>query len=356
MRHTTSCLFLLLLALGAAFTPGCDVTAPSAPEDEATVFTRAQFILEPADGTPNVTRNVRGTTGLRQGDPLEIDTLHLKREMRYAGAVLLYDQHGASMAERIKRDAEAYLFSFDVVNLVGVSVQVADRESDYGANRQGEDMPLGITYNVEVATSARVADPDAPAGIRVRLGYFGNRPKDSQMTNVEPLIDFLVPVSLLRAGPADPGAPEPITDVTLQFDTFSMGTGNPNGLNDGSRLSMTVRLNAGRTYEGSIRMMTATGRDVTAEVLAERDFHQFFFTPLDALADVLTIEPVDVDYLGFPVGLQFRITVAPGAALATPGELRFQLGHYDPARGESKYGGAPAGRTDMDFLLPVEID
>jgi hypothetical protein len=86
--------------------------------------------------------------------------------------------------------------------------------------------------------------------------------------------------------------------------------------------------------------------DVTAEIVARKDEHQFFFT---VSGGVLTISPGDIDSRGLPVGLTTVIAPAKKGA----GELTIELSHFDdPA---DKDGTTRSDETDVSVTFPVVV-
>jgi len=116
----------------------------------------------------------------------------------------------------------------------------------------------------------------------------------------------------------------------------------------------TLELQAGVTYSGSIELFdTINGKDVTAEVAAKRETHQFFYTPGGAVASRITVNRTDApDGAGKPVGLTFSLTSTGGAAGS--GTLRVELFHYDRAR-DKQANSRSGGETDVDVVFPVSL-
>lgn len=110
-------------------------------------------------------------------------------------------------------------------------------------------------------------------------------------------------------------------------------------------------LDAGVTYTGRIGFTDeANGEDITAEVGAEDEAHQVFYTPLGDLANWLTVTPTDTDENNLPVGLLFQIAVAPG--VSGNGQLNVVLSHFDEF---PKDGTTRSNETDVDITIDVEI-
>ena len=116
----------------------------------------------------------------------------------------------------------------------------------------------------------------------------------------------------------------------------------------------TLALTPGATYTGTITLRDRfANEDITEEVEAERDEHQFFYVAQGDVSNVLDITITDSDSNGYPVGLTFTVTVAAGAA--GTGELRVVLGHYDERPKEANETISTIPETDIDFTYPVTI-
>ena len=126
----------------------------------------------------------------------------------------------------------------------------------------------------------------------------------------------------------DPATPPQITGVTLEPNTV-----------------YSYRLTLSNTLE-------MPAEDITAEIRAEDEAHQFFFI---SDVDGLTVEPSDLDGDGNPVGLLGTVTTG-GADM---GELRVVLRHEldKSAAGVSDGDIANAGgETDVDIPFPLTVE
>ena len=93
------------------------------------------------------------------------------------------------------------------------------------------------------------------------------------------------------------------------------------------------------------------GEDITEEIEEEADEHQFWFTPAGGVSDRVTVSIDDLDSNGFPVGLEFTVTVTEGAAAT--GTMQVVLSHYDEG---PKDGVSLSDESDFDIVFPVEIN
>jgi|SRR5690606_2818789 len=165
---------------------------------------------------------------------------------------------------------------------------------------------------------------------------------------------------------------ELITDVTLTFQElneggvpvgtpFSAKASDPEGIEIGSTPTIeTVTLSKGKSYRMNITVANSiAGEDITAEILAEADEHQFFFLGTVFSSNILTIAYDDPS--GELIGLQNELTVS-----ATPssnnGLMQVVLRHdlnksFDGATNPNFANFAQAGgETDLDITFPVVIN
>ena len=149
------------------------------------------------------------------------------------------------------------------------------------------------------------------------------------------------------------GEEELITRVILTLDssggTVVASAEDPDG--DGSGFQITpIALSAGVTYEGTVELLDdPNDEDITAEVLAEADEHQFFYTLSSSLSNVASLEITDQDGNGLPLGLAFTIeSTGPGT-----GTLNVVLSHYDD---QPKNGTDRSDETDLNVTFPVTFN
>lgn len=166
---------------------------------------------------------------------------------------------------------------------------------------------------------------------------------------------------------------EVITDVTLSFTElnasgtpvgtkFSFKASDPQGIELGTAPTIeTVNLVKGKTYRMEITVANSIAKeDITAEILAEGDAHQFYFLGTAFIGSPpLTIAYDDVT--GQLIGLRTKVTVA-----ASPGFnnalmrviLRHDLnksfaGATNPNFQNYEQAG---GESDLDINFPVVIN
>ncbi|MEZ4700562.1 MAG: hypothetical protein R2834_09550 [Rhodothermales bacterium] len=156
----------------------------------------------------------------------------------------------------------------------------------------------------------------------------------------------------------DPSAGETefITQVRLTLTPMSGGSAvvvqadDPDG--DGANLTIdAIQLTAGETYTGTIVLYDGVNdEDITAEVQAEAEEHQFWYQAEGGIADRITVTITDQDANNLPIGLAFTLAVSDGGAAT--GTFNVALSHYDAS---PKDGTGRSDETDVDIDFPVSI-
>ncbi|TMM57589.1 type 1 periplasmic binding fold superfamily protein [Maribacter algarum] len=126
------------------------------------------------------------------------------------------------------------------------------------------------------------------------------------------------------------------TAITLQSQDLD-GDG-PNA----PTISVSGDLTASTTYAGTIELLNETespAEDITEEVEAEADEHQFIFGPSGSIA---SIAYTDEDGNGNPVGINFTLTTGD----AGTGSLQITLRHEPTKPNDGTLAGA-GGETDI---------
>lgn len=165
---------------------------------------------------------------------------------------------------------------------------------------------------------------------------------------------------------------EVITDVSLNFQELDAG-GNPVGLvftatasdPEGIEVGATptideIKLTKGKNYRMTITVTNnIEGDDITAEILAEGDEHQFYFLGTAFTGNILTIAYDDPS--GELIGLQNELTVS-----SSPGTNNTQMQVVLRHDLDKSYPGATnpnfqnfvqaGGETDLDITFPVVIN
>ncbi|MDJ0644426.1 MAG: type 1 periplasmic binding fold superfamily protein [Flavobacteriaceae bacterium] len=150
---------------------------------------------------------------------------------------------------------------------------------------------------------------------------------------------------------------EVITTLTVTLDPVGGGTSielksqdlDGDGPND-PVVTVSGPLANGVTYNGSIKLLNETespAEDITLEVEAEDDEHQFFYTIGGGL-DVTTTY-TNFDGNSNPLGTEFDLT----AGAASSGTLTFTLRH-EPTKPNTGLGDA-GGETDIAVTFDVTV-
>ncbi|SEG19100.1 hypothetical protein [Algoriphagus boritolerans] len=165
---------------------------------------------------------------------------------------------------------------------------------------------------------------------------------------------------------------EVITEVTLNFQELD-ATGNPMGLVTSFKASdpegievgsspiiQPVTLTRGKTYRMTIAVYNGIeDEDITEEILAEADVHQFYFLGSAFTSNILSISYDDPS--GDLIGLQNILSVS-----SSPGTnntqmqvvLRHDLDKNFPGATNPNFANfvQAGGETDLDITFPVVIN
>ncbi len=178
----------------------------------------------------------------------------------------------------------------------------------------------------------------------------------------------LIAVTGCEDNPADPGddnEQELITSVTLNLTeldaagnptatTVSVNFKDPDGTGGVAPTIGSLTLKAGKNYKGTIALLDETknpAESITAEVKAEAEAHQFFYTAKDGAVGRLAVTITDKDANNRPVGLEYTVAISAGANAT--GKLNVVLSHYDPA--SKKDGVTRSDESDIDIDFTVNI-
>lgn len=113
-----------------------------------------------------------------------------------------------------------------------------------------------------------------------------------------------------------------------------------------------ITLENGKTYSGTIELLNEPeNEDITDEIRAEKEEHQFYYTAEGNVAGRVTITVTDVDANNLPVGLQYSVAVSAGAV--TSGSLNIILYHFADI---AKTGTNVSDETDIDIDIPITIN
>jgi hypothetical protein len=169
------------------------------------------------------------------------------------------------------------------------------------------------------------------------------------MNNRKQIIFLLSIVLLFSCKPDDHthDAGELITTIKLSFK--NSGKVFQYKLINGAVTADTIKIakNTIDTINVSILDETKTpAMDLTAEILAEKNDHQFFYTSSAGLN--LSTRYLDKDANDFPVGLTMEIS----ASAVSQGNLTVVLKHQP----DIKNGSSSVGSTDANVTFPVIIN
>jgi hypothetical protein len=165
---------------------------------------------------------------------------------------------------------------------------------------------------------------------------------------------------------------EVITDVILTFreldasnnpvgNAFSFKASDPQGIEVGATPTIeTINITKGKKYLMTIQVLNSIeNEDITAEILAEANVHQFFFLGTAFSSNILSI--VYADPNGVALGLRNILTVS-----SSPGTnntqmrvvLRHDLDKNFPGASNPNFANfvMAGGETDLDLTFPVIIN
>jgi len=160
----------------------------------------------------------------------------------------------------------------------------------------------------------------------------------------------------------DDNTPAPIDEeeVITTMNVSLSGNGNTIALQsrdldgDGPKapeITISGSLAANATYSGSIELLNETetpGEDITEEVEAEDEEHQFFFTASGAITGV---SYTDQDGNNNPVGLAFELTTGETGS----GTLQITLRHEPKKPNDGTLADA-GGETDIAQIFTVMVE
>lgn len=165
----------------------------------------------------------------------------------------------------------------------------------------------------------------------------------------------LIAISSCKKDPLSPNEEELITTVVVELtdnqgvkSTFSFKDLDGEGGNAPSQFDPIV-LGLNKTYSGKVIFLNESvspADDITAEILAEADDHQLYFTPSTSN---LSVSIVDKDTKNLPLGLSSTWTTT-GAATGT---LNVTLKHKPGVKAANDL--VSKGDTDvsLDFQLTI---
>ncbi|WP_407557241.1 type 1 periplasmic binding fold superfamily protein [Winogradskyella sp. 4-2091] len=132
--------------------------------------------------------------------------------------------------------------------------------------------------------------------------------------------------------------------VTLVYQDLD-GEGGADG-----NTTVSGPLTANTVYSATIELLNETenpAEDITEEVEAEGDEHEFFYT--SSISDV-TITKLDEDSDGNPVGIVTTFVTGDAGS----GSLTIELIH-EPTKPNDGTSASAGGSTDVDVTFPIEV-
>lgn len=353
-------------SLALIATIGCDTGDPTAEE---LPIVRVEFKLIPSEG--EIQRvNVSDS---------ESDSLYIDPSEEYIGQIDVFDADGTNVTSRIRENAERFQAFYSTPSGSGLTITITDTESSYGGNDFGADLPVGLSFSVDV-------DEEIERGLTsltLRLLEFGDRTKSGSATSGEQVAEFVVPIYLDVPIPRIPNEPITRTLLTLtrtdMTERWIVEAANTFGLNLGQsttppNLSITqclpsepsgpptdcdspnvldltrITLLPGE-YTGSWQLFEMdSGADLTTTIFETGRRHLFTYQN-NLPADNLTI--TDADSSGQPIGLSFAYSVPTNTLVR--GSFRVMLTHFDPAHNETKANGLSTSPRDLSYAIPMSI-
>lgn len=195
---------LLSVVLLLMFLSACKEDNPAQPdpggagEEELITTVTVTLIEQVTTGTPDtVTVQFQDLDG-DGGDAPTIGTLTLKAGTTYSGAVELLNEAenpAEDITEEVQAEAEAHQFFFEATGDIAgrVTIDYADKESDYGDNATGDDLQVGLKFTLTVTAG------DAASGeFNVVLSHFDEDPKNGTDRSDETDVDINFPVDITQ--------------------------------------------------------------------------------------------------------------------------------------------------------------
>ncbi len=116
-------------------------------------------------------------------------------------------------------------------------------------------------------------------------------------------------------------------------------------------------LKSGETYDGNLAILNESVspvEDITAEIKAEDEAHQFFFEVSGGLAGKMAITYDDKDSDNNPIGLKTKVKPSGTGT----GKLKITLRHEPNKKASGVVGGSitnAGGETDIEVSFDVEV-
>lgn len=327
---------------------------------------------------PDATVAIAASPDFMTGTAAIDDTLFLEPGATYQGALEVFDSDGSNVTSRIRDDAEGYQFLYGVLGISGITLAVTDKESSYGGDTFGADLPVGLRFQLIVGDGV----PRGDGSVRLRFGAFDPDRKNGVTLDGPAIIDVELPVFI--DAPLPPIPNERITRATLTLErsdatekwiieainTFTLDLGTFN-TPDNLTVIKCVSDGAGGAeecgpppfsdpdyftllpgeYVGSWELHDVVANEGRTDEIRDAGFRHLMAYRINTGAGV--IATLDSDQFGSPLGLEFRVTV-PENTIVVSG-LVAELIHFDETLGESKAQGSSSSPRDMHFRMPMQV-
>ncbi|GAB5519153.1 MAG: hypothetical protein RhofKO_14040 [Rhodothermales bacterium] len=331
---------------------GCDATST-----DPLLPTQAIFRLTDVTSDESIFVEILGDRDLRKPDEVRSDTLELVRGRTYEGRIEFYNADGENITYALQENAEVIEVGYGFSGVPPLQLTVTDTENTYGAERNGVDLPVGLTFDVAVPNDTPIFSLGA-MDVQVLEYAPGEKGASSETTYWS---QFSIPIIVSRPGPRQPSAIERVTGLNLRLELegngSSIGFSDADGLQNGTSLTLDrLQLEGHETYTGYLRLdgllNSTVERELTAKIREEGVWYLVEYTYLNAdqlLLQELAITDTDVD--GQPLGLEFELR-AFGA-----GRITFDLGIqvYAYAANSSKLDAQPDRRLIVDVAIPLSV-
>ena len=325
---------------------GCD----SITTEDDPVFASVDFRLRRVDGEAFIA-SAAAEARPSFSDPTSIafDTLQVLRGNNYEGFVRFFDQDGKDITVEVRTQKENRQIFYTLRGTEGVSVQVVDKESEYGRNEFGESLPVGLRFILFVPLGFK----ESRGVMRFQLVEFPNQVKNGiNAQGGTTTIDFDLPIVIdPLPGPQSLDlitravlTMEPSDDSGARTATFV----NPDGLHLGAIETDTLRLQTATRYAGRIQLFNdRTGEEFTEQIRVDAAFYQFFYRVLSFGALNL-----DTDENGLPFGQTFTYDLGRASGFNTN---FVRLEQFDPNFGAEKaFSGSGQLLMDVQLMQIVE--
>lgn len=355
-RHRLA-LVSLFSALGLfLFLLGCDTNGS---EQEPTLA-RAELTLVPASGLGFEYPSIRFNLALNAEASASSDTLKIFHGTSYEGFLKFFDDAGSTATFSISGAAENSQVFYRIDGIPSLDLRVTDKESDYGSNTFGDDLPVGLGYLL----ASQLGSQGGEGRLHIQVVDFPSQVKNGQNANGgNTVADFTIPL-VIQAVPGPNLLHQPITRAIItmeplpnQSDTVVRvaTASNPAGLHLGTATADSLKLMTTTQYRGRIQFFDdQADKEITDAIQADANYYQIVYNIFLPDSPGFGRLELDQDANGLPLGLEFTFVLPNGSS--ANGIRSIQLYQYDPNLGEQKDGIRLHGRVVLEILLPFKYD